>query len=78
MVFTILYALLVTKSRRVDRHEKKKTGYIFLQENAPPDQQLYAVVVDTGFRAPAHFTAKVSRSSWETHLVVWKGVDGHE
>ncbi|XP_023494809.1 polycystin-1-like protein 1 [Equus caballus] len=59
VVFTILYALLVTKSRRVDRHEKKKTGYIFLQENAPPDQQLYAVVVDTGFRAPAHFTAKV-------------------
>ncbi|XP_058390759.1 polycystin-1-like protein 1 [Diceros bicornis minor] len=59
VVFTILYVLLVTKSRRVDHHEKKKTGYIFLQENAPPDHQLYAVVVDTGFRAPARFTAKV-------------------
>ncbi|XP_014649096.1 PREDICTED: polycystic kidney disease protein 1-like 1 [Ceratotherium simum simum] len=59
VVFTILYVLLVTKSRRVDHHEKKKTGYIFLQENAPPDHQLYAVVVDTGFRAPARFSAKV-------------------
>lgn len=56
---TILYALLVTKSKRMDRREKKKTGYIFLQDSAPPSHQLYAVVVDTGFRAPARFTAKV-------------------
>nr|XP_012418261.1 PREDICTED: polycystic kidney disease protein 1-like 1 [Odobenus rosmarus divergens] len=59
VVFTILYALLVTKSRRVDRHEKKKAGYIFLQEGAPPGHQLYAVVVDTGFRSPARCSAKV-------------------
>ncbi|XP_036103286.1 polycystic kidney disease protein 1-like 1 [Molossus molossus] len=59
VVFTILYALLVTKSKRIDLREKKKTGYIFLQGNAPPGHQLYAVVVDTGFRAPARFTAKV-------------------
>lgn len=55
----ILYALLVAKSRRVDRREKKKTGHVFLQENGP-GQQLYAVVVDTGFRTPACFTAKVT------------------
>lgn len=68
MVFMILYALLVTKSRRADRREKKKTGYIFLEENTPPGHQLYAVVVDTGFRAPARFTAKVTgcpgRHTW--------------
>ncbi|KAK2499932.1 hypothetical protein MC885_002888 [Smutsia gigantea] len=59
VVFTVLYALLVTKSRHVDHYEKKKTGYIFLQESTPPGHQLYAVVIDTGFRAPAHFSAKV-------------------
>nr|KAF6302365.1 polycystin 1 like 1, transient receptor potential channel interacting [Pipistrellus kuhlii] len=59
VAITVLYALLVTKSRRVDRREKKKTGHIFLHDSAPPSHQLYAVVVDTGFRAPARFTAKV-------------------
>ncbi|XP_047704936.1 polycystic kidney disease protein 1-like 1 [Prionailurus viverrinus] len=58
-VSVVLYALLVTKTRRVDRHEREKAGYIFLQENTPADHQLYAVVVDTGFRAPAHCSAKV-------------------
>ncbi|KAG8510565.1 LOW QUALITY PROTEIN: Polycystic kidney disease protein 1-like 1, partial [Galemys pyrenaicus] len=59
VVLIILYAFLVTKSRCVDHREKKKTGYIFLQENTPPSHQLYAVVVDTGFRAPSRFRAKV-------------------
>ncbi|GAB5568387.1 polycystic kidney disease protein 1-like 1 isoform X3 [Prionailurus iriomotensis] len=58
-VSVVLYALLVTKTRRVDRHEREKAGYIFLQEDTPADHQLYAVVVDTGFRAPAHCSAKV-------------------
>ncbi|XP_012414878.1 polycystin-1-like protein 1 [Trichechus manatus latirostris] len=59
VLFMIFYAFLVTKSKHVDHHEKKKTGYIFLQESPSPDQQLYAVVIDTGFRAPAQLTAKV-------------------
>ncbi|KAK1334730.1 LOW QUALITY PROTEIN: hypothetical protein QTO34_004296 [Cnephaeus nilssonii] len=59
VAITILYALLVTKSKHVDRREEKKMGHIFLQDSAPPSHQLYAVVVDTGFRAPARFTAKV-------------------
>ncbi|KAM8920480.1 LOW QUALITY PROTEIN: polycystin-1-like protein 1 [Lycaon pictus] len=59
VVFTILYALLVTKSRRVDCHERKKAGYIFLREDAPPGHQLYAVVMDTGFRSPTRCSAKV-------------------
>lgn len=62
-VFTILYALLVIKSRRVDRHEKEKTGHVFLHEDTGPGRQLYAVVVDTGFRSPAHCSAKVLASS---------------
>uniref|UniRef100_A0A8D2JH83 Polycystin-1-like protein 1 n=1 Tax=Sciurus vulgaris TaxID=55149 RepID=A0A8D2JH83_SCIVU len=57
--FMILYGFLVTKSRRVDHHEKKKMGYIFLQEDTPPGHKLYAIVIDTGFRAPAQFTSKV-------------------
>ncbi|XP_007942335.1 polycystic kidney disease protein 1-like 1 [Orycteropus afer afer] len=59
VLFMILYAFLVTKSKQVDHHEKNKSGYIFLQESTSPDQQLYAIVIDTGFRAPAQLTAKV-------------------
>uniref|UniRef100_A0A2K5RXR8 Polycystin-1-like protein 1 n=1 Tax=Cebus imitator TaxID=2715852 RepID=A0A2K5RXR8_CEBIM len=55
----ILYGILVTKSKQVDHHEKKKAGYIFLQEAPLPGHQLYAVVIDTGFRAPARLTSKV-------------------
>nr|XP_030869127.2 polycystic kidney disease protein 1-like 1 [Gorilla gorilla gorilla] len=55
----ILYGFLVAKSRQVDHHEKKKAGYIFLQEAPLPGHQLYAVVIDTGFRAPARLTSKV-------------------
>ncbi|XP_059028509.1 polycystin-1-like protein 1 [Mustela lutreola] len=59
VIFAVLYALLVTKSRREDRQEKEKAGYIFLQEDTPPGHQLYAVVVDTGFRSPTRCSAKV-------------------
>nr|XP_012591425.2 polycystic kidney disease protein 1-like 1 [Microcebus murinus] len=59
VVFMILYGFLVAKSRQVDRYEMKKTGYIFLQDARLPGHELYAVVIDTGFRAPARLTAKV-------------------
>ncbi|XP_023373648.1 polycystic kidney disease protein 1-like 1 isoform X3 [Otolemur garnettii] len=59
VVFMIFYGFLVAKSRRVDHYEMKKAGYIFLQEAPPPGHSLYAVVIDTGFRAPARFTSKV-------------------
>ncbi|XP_012861456.1 polycystic kidney disease protein 1-like 1 [Echinops telfairi] len=59
VLFMILYAFLVTKSMHTDHHERKKSGYIFLQGSSSPDQQLYAVVIDTGFRAPSQLTAKV-------------------
>ncbi|XP_044945443.1 polycystic kidney disease protein 1-like 1 [Mustela putorius furo] len=59
VIFAVLYALLVTKSRREDCQEKEKAGYIFLQEDTPPGHQLYAVVVDTGFRSPTRCSAKV-------------------
>lgn len=62
----ILYGFLVAKSRQVDHHEKKKSGYIFLQEAPLPGHQLYAVVIDTGFRAPARLTSKVARASGGT------------
>ncbi|XP_012502349.1 PREDICTED: polycystic kidney disease protein 1-like 1 [Propithecus coquereli] len=59
VVFMVLYGFLVAKSRQVDRYEMKKTGYIFLQEAPRPGRELYAVVIDTGFRAPARLTSKV-------------------
>uniref|UniRef100_A0A8C8UQ92 Polycystin-1-like protein 1 n=1 Tax=Peromyscus maniculatus bairdii TaxID=230844 RepID=A0A8C8UQ92_PERMB len=57
--FLVLYGLLVAKSRCVDCHKKKKPGCIFLKEDTPPGHQLYAVIIDTGFRSPAQFTSKV-------------------
>ncbi|XP_077013593.1 polycystin-1-like protein 1 [Tamandua tetradactyla] len=59
VILMMLYAFLVTQSKCVDRRAKQKMGYIFLQENTPSDQQLYAVIIDTGFRAPSQLTAKV-------------------
>ncbi|KAM5303807.1 polycystin-1-like protein 1 [Glossophaga mutica] len=55
----LLYTLLAVKCRRMDRRERRRSGHVFLQEHTPPGHQLYAVVVDTGFRAPARLTAKV-------------------
>ncbi|XP_040602561.1 polycystic kidney disease protein 1-like 1 [Mesocricetus auratus] len=55
----VVYGFLMTKSRCVDCHKKKKPGCIFLEEDTPPGHQLYAVIVDTGFRSPAQFTSKV-------------------
>ncbi|XP_021066840.1 polycystic kidney disease protein 1-like 1 [Mus pahari] len=57
--FLVLYGFLVSKSRCIDCQEKKNPGFIFLEEDAPPGYQLYAVVIDTGFRSPARFTSKV-------------------
>nr|Q8R526.2 RecName: Full=Polycystin-1-like protein 1; Short=Polycystin-1L1; AltName: Full=PC1-like 1 protein; AltName: Full=Polycystic kidney disease protein 1-like 1; AltName: Full=Protein rikishi [Mus musculus] len=55
----VLYGILVSKSRYVDCHEKKNPGFIFLEEDTLPGYQLYAVVIDTGFRSPVRFTSKV-------------------
>ncbi|XP_058533935.1 polycystin-1-like protein 1 [Ochotona princeps] len=58
-VLVVLYGLLAVKSRLVDCREKKKAGCVFLQGSVPPGHQLYAIVVDTGFRSPARFSSKV-------------------
>ncbi|XP_066210356.1 polycystin-1-like protein 1 [Saccopteryx leptura] len=59
VVSTILYVFLVAKTKQIDHREEKEPGYVFLHEDAPPHHQLYAVVVDTGFRSPARCSAKV-------------------
>ncbi|XP_069317732.1 polycystin-1-like protein 1 [Eulemur rufifrons] len=59
VVFMILYGFLIAKTRQIDSYEMKKMGYIFLQEEPLPGHELYAVVIDTGFRAPARLTSKV-------------------
>ncbi|KAH0521453.1 Polycystic kidney disease protein 1-like 1 [Microtus ochrogaster] len=55
----VLYGILVTKSRCIRCHKKRKPGCIFLEGDTTPGHQLYAVIVDTGFRSPAQFTSKV-------------------
>lgn len=55
----VLYGILVTKSRCIRCHKKRKPGCIFLEGDTAPGHQLYAVIVDTGFRSPAQFTSKV-------------------
>ncbi|XP_066096475.1 polycystin-1-like protein 1 [Saccopteryx bilineata] len=69
VVSTILYVILVAKTKQIDHREEKEPGYVFLHEGAPPRHQLYAVVVDTGFRSPARCSAKV-------HIVLC-GENGH-
>ncbi|XP_036595535.1 polycystic kidney disease protein 1-like 1 [Trichosurus vulpecula] len=60
MFFMLLFAFLAIASKHRDLHEQKKDGYIFLQENSQAkDKQVYIVIIDTGFRAPAQLTAKV-------------------
>ncbi|XP_074138819.1 polycystin-1-like protein 1 [Sminthopsis crassicaudata] len=60
MFFMLLFAFLAIISKHRDLHEQKKNGYIFLQENSQAsDKQVYAVIIDTGFRAQAQLTAKV-------------------
>lgn len=56
----VLYGILVTKSRCLGCHKKRKPGCIFLEGDTTPGHQLYAVIVDTGFRSPAQFTSKVT------------------
>ncbi|XP_032771810.1 polycystic kidney disease protein 1-like 1 [Rattus rattus] len=67
--FLVLYGFLMSKSSCVDCHEKKNPGCIFLEEETLLGHQLYAVVIDTGFRSPARFTSKV--------FIVLCGENGH-
>ncbi|XP_029442948.1 polycystic kidney disease protein 1-like 1 [Rhinatrema bivittatum] len=68
MVSLALYILLVIICKLRDQHEEKKSGYILLQDNTPSDQQLYAIIIETGFRSRPKSTAKV-------HIVL-HGEDG--
>nr|XP_033786352.1 polycystic kidney disease protein 1-like 1 isoform X2 [Geotrypetes seraphini] len=54
-----LYIFLIIDCKIRDQHEEKKSGYILLQDNTPSDQQLYAIIIETGFRSRPKTTAKV-------------------
>ncbi|CAH2283433.1 polycystic kidney disease 1-like 1, partial [Pelobates cultripes] len=54
-----LYIYLATICNLKDAHEKKKSGFVMLQDNSPTDQQQYAIIVETGFRSRPISTAKV-------------------
>ncbi|XP_072910455.1 polycystin-1-like protein 1 [Hemitrygon akajei] len=53
------YILLVILCKHKDLILETKPKVIVLQDNAPADQYLYAVIVETGFRTKAGTTAKV-------------------
>ncbi|XP_078544308.1 polycystin-1-like protein 1 [Lissotriton helveticus] len=63
-----LYVVLAIACKVSDHHEDKKKGYVLLEDNAPSDQQVYAIIIDTGFRSRSKSTAKV-------HMVL-HGEDG--
>uniref|UniRef100_UPI00398E4760 polycystin-1-like protein 1 n=1 Tax=Pristiophorus japonicus TaxID=55135 RepID=UPI00398E4760 len=54
-----LYILLVILCKRMDFYIETKPGLVVLQDNAPTDQHLYEITVETGFRTRAGTTAKV-------------------
>ncbi|XP_058874729.1 polycystin-1-like protein 1 isoform X2 [Acipenser ruthenus] len=64
----LIYILLVIACKQADLYSEKKTGSVLLQDNNPSDQQLYSIIIDTGFRSRAGTTAKV-------HIVL-HGEDG--
>ncbi|XP_041096027.1 polycystic kidney disease protein 1-like 1 [Polyodon spathula] len=69
IVFILLiYILLVIACKQADLYSEKKSGSVLLQDNSPSDQQLYSIIIDTGFRSRAGTTAKV-------HIVL-HGEDG--
>ncbi|XP_051872179.1 polycystic kidney disease protein 1-like 1 [Pristis pectinata] len=53
------YILLVILCKHKDLILETKPGIIVLQDNAPTDQYLYEIIVETGFRTKAGTTAKV-------------------
>ncbi|XP_062900047.1 polycystin-1-like protein 1 isoform X3 [Mobula hypostoma] len=53
------YLLLVILYKHKDLVLETKPKLIVLQDNAPADQYLYAIIVETGFRTKAGTTAKV-------------------
>uniref|UniRef100_A0A8C5PCG7 Polycystin-1-like protein 1 n=1 Tax=Leptobrachium leishanense TaxID=445787 RepID=A0A8C5PCG7_9ANUR len=54
-----VYILLGAICKLKDAHEEKKNGFVLLQDNSSNDQQLYAIIVETGFRSRPKSTAKV-------------------
>ncbi|XP_031759863.1 polycystic kidney disease protein 1-like 1 isoform X2 [Xenopus tropicalis] len=68
LLTVFVYTLLAIYYKFKDRHEEKKNGVVFLQDNSPNDHQHFAIVVDVGLRSRPKSTAKV--------YVVLHGEDG--
>ncbi|XP_038044344.1 polycystic kidney disease protein 1-like 1 isoform X2 [Patiria miniata] len=64
-----IYILLYIYCYLADKHDERKLGLIYLADNQPADQQYYEITVETGMRAGAGTTARVS--------MVLHGVEGH-
>ncbi|XP_033639226.1 uncharacterized protein LOC117299811 [Asterias rubens] len=67
--FLGIYIILFIYCHLADKHDEKKQGLIYLWDNNPADQQYYEITMETGMRAGAGTTARVS--------VVLHGEEGH-
>ena len=56
---TVNKAYHVLRQEGFIRLDRRNGAVIFLEEDTLPGYQLYAVVIDTGFRSPVRFTSKV-------------------
>jgi polycystin 1L1 len=59
----VVYSILMVPCNRMDQHDARKGGILYLRDNALTDQQKYEVIVETGFRRGAGTTAKVRTTS---------------
>ncbi|XP_022082101.1 polycystic kidney disease protein 1-like 1 [Acanthaster planci] len=55
-----IYIVLLVYCYLADKHDERKLGLIYLSDNQPADQQYYEITVETGMRAGAGTTARVS------------------
>ncbi|XP_061185531.1 polycystin-1-like protein 1 [Saccostrea echinata] len=56
----VVYCILMVVCHKMDQHDARKGGILYLRDNAVSDQQKYEIIVETGFRRGAGTTAKIS------------------
>lgn len=64
----VVYVIAVLFCRRIDLHNARKGGVVYLQDNAVTDHQKYEITLETGFRKGAGTTAKVNTSAIKIEL----------
>ena len=64
VIALVVYAFLMgVVCRRMDQHDARKGGILYLKDNSLTDKQRFEIIVETGFRRGAGTTAKVGNSN---------------